>query len=80
MKVHDPTDAGSEEVSCRTQTHVFRFYDGDEPYDLVDGSQEVVNRIDVPAYASIVAEIKNRMLRRLIETGDVIPSLPDRRN
>jgi arylsulfatase A-like enzyme len=68
-------------VMCRTETHkyVVRLYEKDELYDLLADPQELHNRIDDPAYAGILARMKERLLRFFLETGDVVPFRIDKR-
>ena len=53
--------------------------EGDELYDLRNDPQELRNRIDAPALAGTLAELKDRMLRFFLETGDTVPRQADRR-
>jgi len=60
---------------CRTQEHkyVMRLYEQDELYDLSTDPQELVNRVDDPAYAEVLAKMKGRLLHWFLETADVVP-------
>ncbi len=66
---------------CRTRTHkyVYRMYETDELYDLVADPREERNRIDDPELQSVAAELRERLLRWLVETADVVPRQPDKR-
>lgn len=68
-------------VMCRTKTHkyVYRLYEQDELYDLVADPSELVNRIDDPSMSVIKDELKNRLLRFMVETADAVPLAPDSR-
>ncbi len=68
-------------VMCRTSTHKYvrRLYEKDELYDLQTDPQELRNRIDDPAYAGVLAQLKDRLLTFLLETGDVVRHQPDQR-
>ena len=68
-------------VMCRTQTHKYvrRLYEKDELYDLVKDPQELHNQIDNPAYADVLATLKDRLLTFYLETGDVVRHSPDLR-
>ena len=68
-------------VMCRTRTHKYvrRLYETDELYDLARDPGETGNRIDDPAYAEVIASLKDRLLTFFLETGDVVPHEPDRR-
>jgi hypothetical protein len=67
---------------CRTQAHkyVYRLYEKDELYDLGLDPMEQHNRIDDPTLTTVKSELKERMLRFFLETGDVVPYEADRRD
>ena len=66
---------------CRTKTHKYvkRLYEQDELYDLVNDPAEQYNLINDPAYASILIDLKERMLTWYMETCDVVPRETDQR-
>jgi len=66
---------------CRTRDwkYVRRLYEPDELYDLRTDPREVENRIDDPACAGVLAELKERMLAWYQATCDVVPWTVDRR-
>jgi len=68
-------------VMCRTRTHKYirRLYELDELYDLQSDPRELVNRIDDPALADVLTELKERMLTFFLETCDVVPHEADER-
>ena len=68
-------------VMCRTKRwkYVMRLYEQDELYDLAGDPGETVNRADDPACSCVLAQMKDRMLRFFVETGDVVPHSMDRR-
>jgi len=68
-------------VMCRTHQYKYvrRHYETDELYDLHTDPQELHNRIDDPAMAEVLAQLKDRMLTFFLETGDVVPHQMDRR-
>ena len=68
-------------VMCRTAAHKYvrRFYEQDELYDLQEDPRETRNLIDDAAYRGVLATLKERMLEWYMETGDVVPLEPDRR-
>ncbi len=68
-------------VMVRTHTHKYvrRLYESDELYDLTADPGERHNRIDDPALAGVLGELKERMLTFFLETGDVVPHEPDLR-
>ncbi len=67
---------------CRTHDfkYVRRLYEGDELYDLRTDPQETHNVIADPAYADVVATLKERMLTWYMETCDVVPFDTDQRH
>lgn len=69
-------------VMLRTATHkyVHRPYERDELYDLVADPTESSNRLDDPALASVLADLRRRLLDWLVETSDVVPRRADRRD
>ncbi len=69
-------------VMCRTKEYKYvrRHYEQDELYDLSADPGELVNRIDDPELADLLARLKDRMLTFFMETGDVVPHDTDRRN
>ncbi|HAU36959.1 MAG TPA: arylsulfatase [Phycisphaerales bacterium] len=68
-------------VMCRTRRYKYvrRLYESDELYDLQADPRETDNRIDDPALAGVLAELKERMLTFFLETGDVVPPETDHR-
>ena len=71
----------SKAVMCRTKEHKYvrRLYESDELYDLDKDPGELRNVIDDPAYAEVLARMKERLLTFFLETGDVVPHDSDRR-
>ncbi|MCC7407516.1 MAG: sulfatase-like hydrolase/transferase [Phycisphaeraceae bacterium] len=86
---HDPHDAywprfdcqrsdyrkHGKATMCRTRQFKFvhRLYESDELYDLQRDPHEQHNVRHTPAYAGVVAEMKDRLLRFYLETGDAPP-------
>ena len=68
-------------VMCRTDAHKYvrRIYEQDELYDLQADPRETRNVINDPAYSEVLATLKERMLAWYMETSDVVPQAPDRR-
>ena len=68
-------------VMCRTQRYKYvqRLYESDELYDLEEDPGELHNRINDPALAEVLAELKDRLLTFYLETGDVVPHEADKR-
>lgn len=66
---------------CRTRDfkYVRRLYEHDELYDLRKDPGETRNVVDDPAYAAILAQLRERMLEWYMETCDVVPFQTDRR-
>ena len=65
----------SKATMCRTRDfkYVRRLYESDELYDLKQDPGELHNRIDDPAYADVLAELRERLLTWYQETCDVVP-------
>jgi arylsulfatase A-like enzyme len=78
---YEDSPAHLKAVMCRTTTHkyVYRLGGQDELYALVSDPNEVDNRIGDPALEPIRTALRDRLLRFLVETGDVVPWHPDRR-
>lgn len=68
-------------VSMRTEdwTYVYRLYEDDELYDRAADPQELRNLAGNPAAAEVERDMKDRLLRWLVETSDVTPWEPDPR-
>ena len=71
----------SKATMCRTQDYKYvrRLYEADELYDLRQDPGELHNRIDDPAYAGILADLRERMLSWYQTTCDVVPYKTDAR-
>lgn len=69
----------SKATMCRTRDfkYVRRLYESDELYDLRRDPGELENRIDDPAYAGVVTELRERMLTWYQTTCDVVPHKTD---
>jgi len=69
-------------VMCRTKAHKYvrRLYELDELYDLRSDPAELHNRIEDPALAHVLAELKERLLTFFLETCDVVPHDTDLRS
>ena len=83
-RVNLQTSEGPEHtkaVMCRTRhyKYVRRLYEQDELYDLRNDPGELHNRIDDPALAGVLAQLKERLLTFYLETSDVVPHDTDRR-
>jgi len=66
---------------CRTREYKYvrRLYEQDELYDLLHDPHETNNIVADPAYAPILAQLKERMLTWYMETCDVVPRKTDAR-
>lgn len=66
---------------CRTKEYKYtrRHYESDELYDLTKDPMEMHNVVDDPAYASVLNELRERMLRWYMETCDAVPMQGDKR-
>ena len=83
-RVNLQTSEGPEHtkaVMCRTRDYKYvrRLYEQDELYDLRADPGELHNRIDDPALAGVLAQLKERLITHFLETADVVPHEPDRR-
>jgi arylsulfatase A-like enzyme len=84
-RVNLQTSEGPEHTKatmCRTREwkYVRRLYEQDELYDLTGDPQEMVNRIDDPSLAGVLADLKERLLTHYQETADVVPHETDQRH
>ena len=68
-------------VMCRTGQwkYVYRLYEQDELYDLQNDPGEVDNLVDVPNHGETLNTLRERVLRFMVETADVVPLELDRR-
>lgn len=73
--------AHTKAAMCRTREfkYVRRLYERDELYDLRSDPMELRNRIDDPGCRGVLAELRDRLLTFLLETGDVVPLDRDKR-
>ena len=71
----------SKAVMCRTKEfkYVMRAYESDEFYDLRTDPAEMRNRIADPICSDTIQTMKNRLLKSLFETGEVVPQETDSR-
>ena len=85
---HEKTRAQQEDpstvakaVMVRTERwkYVARLVGGDELYDLAEDPDELANRVDDPGLREVQAELKERLLRWMIETSDEVPMHQDPR-
>ncbi len=62
-------------VMCRTKEYkyVYRLYENDEFYDMVNDPGETINLIDSPKYKQEIERLKNRVLYFMVETCDTVP-------
>ena len=69
----------SKATMCRSRDYKYvrRLYESDELYDLRRDPGELENRIDDPAYAAILSELRERMLTWYQTTCDVVPYMTD---
>lgn len=68
-------------VMCRTKEYkyVYRMYETDEFYDLVNDPKEMNNLILHPDYQSLILQFKERTLRFMVETCDTVPRVENKR-
>lgn len=69
-------------VMCRTHDYkyVYRLYEEDEFYDLVNDPLEKENEINNPKFKGVINDMRLRMLDYFVETGDTVPTHYDIRN
>ena len=81
LQITDEKPYHGKAAMCRTRSHKYvrRLYEKDEFYDLKKDPRELHNVIDDPAYAQIIAQLKDRMTTWYMETCDVVPLDTDRR-
>ena len=60
--------------------YVHRLYEPDELYDLQTDPSERHNRIDDPALADNLRQLKERLMRFYLETADFVPMTSDQRD
>lgn len=67
--------AHGKAIMCRTKDYkyVYRLYEDDEFYDLIEDPGERVNVIHNQKYAAQIQKLKDRVMTFLIETGDTVP-------
>jgi len=72
---HEQPVLAGKAVAMRTRewTYVYRLYEPDELYDRARDPGESANLAEDPAHADTVRACRERVLRWLVETGDVIP-------
>jgi arylsulfatase A-like enzyme len=66
-------------VRDRSWTYVHRLYDAPELYDRIADPDERINLAGRPEFAQVEERMRGELLRRLIETADVVPFAPDPR-
>ena len=69
----------SKAAMCRSRDYKYvrRLYETDELYDLKEDPGELVNRINDPDYAGVLADLRERMLTWYQSTCDVVPHKTD---
>jgi arylsulfatase A-like enzyme len=74
MQHEDPLIAGKA-VAVRTAewAYVWRLYEPPELYDRVGDTGELVNRAGDPDVAEVEADLRDTVLRWMVETADVVP-------
>lgn len=80
LQHEDPALVGKA-ASIRTLewTYIYRLEERDELYSRIDDPREERNLIDAPEHAAVAIELRERILRWMIETSDVIPWESDKR-
>ena len=82
LQCSDEAPWHTKAAMCRTAEHKYvrRLYESDELYDLRSDPRELVNQIDNPAYATVLATLRDRLLRWYMESADEVPLRTDRRH
>jgi len=80
LSASDPR-VGRRTAIVRTETYKYAYCpeDRDELYDLKADPDGVHNVVDDPAYADARKEMRERLLRWMLDTGDVLPLEKDNR-
>ena len=76
-----PGPEHTKAIMCRTREfkYVRRLYEQDELYDLRADAGELCNRIDDPALASVLRQLKEQLITHYLDTCDVVPLEADSR-
>lgn len=74
-----PEHSKATMLRTKDYKYVQRLYETDELYDLKSDSKELRNLIDDPSMKDILYELKDRLLKFYLETGDVVPHKTDKR-
>lgn len=74
-------EAHGKTTMIRTEKYKYirHLYERDEFFDLEKDPKEQVNRIDDPAYASVIRQLAGKMLTWYQETCDIVPFKQDSR-
>ncbi|MEV8623746.1 hypothetical protein [Streptomyces sp. NBC_01268] len=78
---HERPELVGKAVAVRDHewTYVWRLYEQPELYDRTKDPRERTNKAGDPAHAVIERRLHDAVLRWLVETTDVIPTVPDPR-
>jgi arylsulfatase A-like enzyme len=81
LQAQDDAPYHTKAAMCRTQDfkYTMRLYEQDELYDLRSDPGETVNVLNVPDYAEIARQLRERLLTWYMETCDVVPRQTDLR-
>ena len=74
-----PTHTRATMIRMGNLKYTMRLYERDTLYDLDLDPHEQVNRIDDPAYAEKVAQMRERLLTWYQQTADWVPNRKDMR-
>ena len=66
-------------VRTKKWKYVYSPYDRDELFEVGTDPREIVNLADEPQYADVVAQLRERLLRWMLDTSDVLPPVRDPR-
>jgi arylsulfatase A-like enzyme len=78
---HERTELVGRAVAVRTAewTYVERLYEGPELYDRTDDRYETTNLAGRPEHAGVERDMRDRLLRWIFETTDLVPNRQDPR-
>lgn len=74
-----PQHTKAQMIRMENYKYIYRLYEKDEFYDLNVDPTELNNSIDDSKYTQQISQMKERLLRHLIETGDFVPNRRDKR-
>lgn len=80
MRQKNPTmSVRAQMIRTDRWKYVYSPHEKDELYDLESDPSEIVNLAEDPTRVGVVAEMRERLLRWMLDTGDVLPPMRDPR-